>query len=267
MAMPASATARRSSGHRTVGHIERLVSTPQLSTVDPVRWDIGAVSPNLRYRREGPGLEFDRVTFFTDAVFAIAMTLLVVEVGVPESIDGASGDAGALLETLRDKVPLLAAFFLGCFIIGAYWTAHHRFMAQLKAVDLRFVFLTVVYLTFIALLPFPIGLIGEFPENPISVVALAITAAAVSTMEAVLFRHAWRNKLLRDDVPRDAFRWMLAMSLSPVALFLLSLPVAFVATWLAVLVWGLSIPVQTVLDRRRPASVDLYLDPHRESGR
>ena len=258
--MPASATPSRANGQRIVGHIERLVSTLQLSTVGGVRWDSDAVvSPTIRYHREGPGLEFDRVTFFTDAVFAIAMTLLVVEVGVPEALDGADTDPGALLAELRDKVPLIAAFFLGCFVIGSYWAAHHRFVARLAVVDLRFVFLTVVYLSFIALLPFPTGLVGEFPQNPISIVAFAVNMAAVSTMEAVLLSHAWRNKLLSQDMPRDAFRWMLTMSLSPVALFVLSLPVAFIATWLAVLVWALSIPVQGFLNRRRPASADVYL--------
>jgi uncharacterized membrane protein len=260
--MPASATPSRASGQRIVGHIERLVSTPQLSTVGRVRWDSGPV-PVMRYRREGTGLEFDRVTFFTDAVFAIAMTLLVVEVGVPEALDGRSGDPGALLDVLREKVPLLAAFFLGCFVIGSYWTAHHRFMARMAAVDPGFAFLTVVYLTFIALLPFPTGLVGEFPQNPISIVAFAVTMGAVSTMEAVLFRYAWRHKLLTEDLPRDAFRWLLAMSLSPVVLFALSLPVAFISTGLAVLVWALSIPVQMVLNRRRPEGAELYLDPQR----
>ncbi|HJY24403.1 MAG TPA: TMEM175 family protein [Actinomycetes bacterium] len=143
------------------------MSTLQLSRVGGVRWDSGAVvSPTIRYQREGPGLEFDRVTFFTDAVFAIAMTLLVVEVGVPEALDGADTDPGALLAELRDKVPLIAAFFLGCFVIGSYWAAHHRFVARLAVVDLRFVFLTVVYLSFIALLPFPTGLVGKYPAEP-----------------------------------------------------------------------------------------------------
>jgi uncharacterized membrane protein len=94
--------------------------------------------------------------FFTDAVFAIAMTLLVVEIGVPDPIEGAAADdPAALLDVLGDKLPLLAAFFIGCFVIGSYWAAHHRFLSMLAAVDRTFVILTVVYLAFVALLPFP----------------------------------------------------------------------------------------------------------------
>jgi uncharacterized membrane protein len=213
----------------------------------------------VRYAREGAGLEFDRVSFFTDAVFAIALTLLVVEVGVPEMVDGASDDPAVLVEALQEKLPLLAAFFLGCLVIGFYWSAHHRFMANLRAVDQGIVLLTIIYLTFVALLPFPIGVLGEFPRNPISFVAFAVNMGAVSTIEAVLFAHAWRQRLLRQELPRDVYRWMLQMSLLPVLFFAVSLPVAFVVPWLAVVVWGLSLPLQAYWTRRSPAGAAEYL--------
>jgi uncharacterized membrane protein len=99
--------------------------------------------------------------FFTDAVFAIAMTLLVAEIGVPETIAGAADDPAALFEAFQDRGPRIFAFFLGCYVIGSYWAAHHRFMAWVEAVDRGFVALTVVYLSFVALLPFPTGVLGD----------------------------------------------------------------------------------------------------------
>jgi hypothetical protein len=69
----------------------------------------------------------------------------------------------------------------------------------LAAVDRGFVALTVVYLSFVALLPFPTGVLGEFADNPISVVAFAVNMGAVSTMEAVLFSHARRRRLFREE--------------------------------------------------------------------
>lgn len=80
-------------------------------------------------------------------------------------------------------------------MIGSYWLAHHRFMSWLDEVDRGFVALTVVYLSFVALLPFPTGVLGEFGDNPISVVAFAVNMGAVSAMEAVLFSHARRRRL------------------------------------------------------------------------
>jgi uncharacterized membrane protein len=140
-----------------------------------------------------------------------------------------------MLDALGDKGPLIFAFFLGCYVIGTDWAAHHRFMTWLAAVDRGFVALTVVYLSFVALLPFPTGVLGEFGENPISVVAFAVNMGAVGTMETVLFSHARRRHLFREELPEEVYRWALRTSLLPVLLFALSLPVAFVRPWLAVL--------------------------------
>jgi uncharacterized membrane protein len=214
---------------------------------------------STRYPRRGENGDFDRVVYFTDAVFAIAMTLLVVEIGVPEQVPGTGDDPAALLDALGDKLPLLFAFFLGCWVIGSYWVAHHRMMSWLGAVDRGFVGLTVVYLSFVALLPFPTGVLGEFGRNPISVVAFAVNMAAVSAMEVVLFSHARRRRLLREEWPTEVVRWYLRAALSPVLMFAVSVPVAFAAPWLAIALWFLAIPLGMLLNRSRPAGAGRYV--------
>src|SRR5262245_19393656 len=87
-------------------------------------------TPDRRYRRRSEELEFDRVAFFSDAVFAIAMTLLVVGIGIPH--EAKLGDA------LSGKDAEIFSFFLSFLVIGYYWLEHHRFFSQLRAVDLRF---------------------------------------------------------------------------------------------------------------------------------
>jgi uncharacterized membrane protein len=215
--------------------------------------------PSTRYPRPSERDDFGRVMYFTDAVFAIAMTLLVVEIGVPETIEGASDDPAALLGAFADKGPLIFAFFLGCYVIGFYWAAHHRFMSWLDAVDRGFVLLTVAYLAFVALLPFPTGVLGEFGENPVAVIAFAVNMGAVSSMETVLFSYARRRRLFREELPADVYRWAVGSSLLPVLLFALSIPVAFIAPWLAIAMWLLAIPLQWVWARYRPAAAGRYL--------
>ena len=87
----------------------------------------------VRYTRHGDGLEFERVAFFTDAVFAIAMTLLIVAVAVPALTDSTSGSD--LLGALNDKGVEFLAFFIGFVVLGFYWLANHRFFAYLGAVS------------------------------------------------------------------------------------------------------------------------------------
>jgi hypothetical protein len=101
--------------------------------------------------------------------------------------------------------------------------------------------------------------LGEFGENPISVVAFAVNMGAVSGMATVLFSHARRRRLFREELPEDVYRWALGSSLLPVLGFALSIPIAFVAPWLAIAMWLLAIPLQLVWTRYRPAATGRYL--------
>ena len=134
--------------------------------------------------------------------------------------------------------------------------ALHPLLSALTGFNLA---LTVVYLAFVALLPFPTGVLGEFGSNPVSAVAFAANMIAVSVMEAVLFRHARRRGLLRKEWPEEVYRWTMLASLSPVVMFALSVPVAFVSAQLAVVLWFLAIPLGRLLDRRRPEGSEQYL--------
>ena len=194
--------------------------------------------------------EFSRILAFSDGLFAIAMTLLVVGIGVPTLTDGA--DEGELLEAFRDLRHEVISFFISFAVIGRYWVAHHQFFALLRAMDYRLVWLNLLYLGFIAFLPFPTGVLGTYFENPISVATYALAVAVVSGLEVVLFRHAYRSRLLAREMPERVYRWGAVASLRPVVFFLLSMPLAFLSSTAAVACWFLTVPVQVVLDRRRP---------------
>jgi uncharacterized membrane protein len=199
-----------------------------------------------RYTRES--VEFGRVLSFSDGLFAIAMTLLVVAIGIPTLSDGDS--VNELAEALNDLSPELISFFISFAVIGRYWVAHHLFFAQLDAMDRGLIALNLIYLAFIAFLPFPTALLGEYFENPLSVVIYAVNVGLVSGMEVVLFRHAHRKGLLSAKLPVEVYRWGAAMQLFPVAFFLASIPVAFLNTGVAVAMWVVSGPLGALVNSR-----------------
>ncbi|MGZ5311939.1 MAG: TMEM175 family protein [Solirubrobacterales bacterium] len=203
------------------------------------------------------GVEFARVVNFSDGLFAIAMTLLVIGIEVPDLSDEVS--VGALADALGDNSASFVSFLISFLVIGRYWIAHHRFFSLLREMDQGLVWLNLIYLLFVAFLPFPTALLGNFFENPLSIAVYAVTVAIVSGMEVVLFRHAHRAGLMFRPIPADVYRWSSAMSLSPVASFLLSIPVAFVDTSLAVAVWFAAVPFQIAADRFKPETADEYL--------
>jgi uncharacterized membrane protein len=200
--------------------------------------------------------EFTRVLAFSDAVFAIAMTLLVVGIEVPELSETDSVDE--LAGALNDDLPSFISFVISFLVIGRYWVAHHSFINRLAAIDARLIGINLIYLLFIAFLPFPTVLLGTYFENPLSVAVYAITVAIVSGMEVVLFSHAAHKGLMDEPMPDAVYRWGTTLSLSPVIFFLASIPVAFLDTGLAVAVWFLGIPFQIVADRFKPERADEF---------
>ncbi len=202
-------------------------------------------------------VEFGRTLAFTDGLFAIAMTLLVVDLAVPVLHD--TGSVHELADKLNNDSAKFVSFFISFAVIGRYWLAHHQFISLLKAMDQAFLGLNLLYLAFIAFLPFPTALLGEYFSNPLSIVIYAVSVAVVSGMEVVLFRHAYRAGLLRRQPTREVYRFGTVASLSPVLFFLISIPFAFISTTLAVCIWFLTIPFGILAERWAPEGSDELL--------
>jgi uncharacterized membrane protein len=196
------------------------------------------------YERHSKGLEFDRVAFFSDAVFAIAMTLLVVGIGIPHVADG------NLSRALGDKDLEIFSFFLSFVVIGFYWLGHHQFFATLQRVDRRFMEINLIYLAAIAFMPFPTAMVGQYGSQEIAVVLYAVALAVASTLEACLLWRAHLKGFMRVRFTDEGFRWAILASLAPVVVFLVSIPVAYACSpqW-ALYTWILIFPLEYVIDR------------------
>jgi uncharacterized membrane protein len=136
-------------------------------------------------------------------------------------------DAGDLWSALGDVRPNIITFFVSFAVIGNFWLAHHRFVSRLRAISRQVMFATMAYLAFVAFLPFPSAILGSYTENPVGVAFFAVAVSLVSAMEAVLFWLAWRGALLTQDMSPAGFRWTMLAALVPVAMFLVSVPIAF----------------------------------------
>lgn len=199
-------------------------------------------------------LEFGRVLAFTDGVVAIALTLLVLNLQLPAP----GGDAGTvdvwrLVGGLGDQ---LFAFGLSFVIIGFYWISHHRFAAQLGAVDLPMLLWTMVFLAAIVLIPFQSDVIGFYGDNPRAIALYAGWFALLSAVDGAGVVVAWRRALLTVRPGPAQLRFWLAIRLLPGAVFLASIPIALsvsvgAAQWSWVLIWPLSALAGRVLDPAR----------------
>ena len=200
-----------------------------------------------------------RLEAFGDGVFAIAITLLVLEIAVPVL------RGGSLLHGLARQWPSFLAYLISFFSIGVVWIAHYGVTRSLRGVDEIFLRLNLLFLFFVAFLPYPTKLVAEFLTEPeqerVAVTVYSLTLLVISvTLRVLWFYAAEDRRLLADDISGEqvasrntTLTPVLAVYLAAVALGLL-VPQAAVAV-LALAVIYLATPgraIYRLLHRRHP---------------
>ena len=105
--------------------------------------------------------QLERMILFSDAVFAIAITLLVIEIKVPE-IEKEHLSEAALLHELAKLIPKFFGFMISFMFIGIYWRVHHRLFGYVINYDARLLMLNLLFLFAIALMPFSTAFYSEY---------------------------------------------------------------------------------------------------------
>jgi uncharacterized membrane protein len=104
-----------------------------------------------------------RLEAFTDGVYAIVITLLILNIRIPEVRPDELGAA------LSGMLPQVFTYVLSFFVIALYWFSHHRVAQQVKQIDGTFVWLNMIWLLFVTIMPFPTALLGQYPLRPIPI--------------------------------------------------------------------------------------------------
>lgn len=182
---------------------------------------LGSTGANMDEAHHSSQLE--RLTFFSDAVFAIAMTLLVIEVKVPEI--HAMSDA-ALGQALLMQFPNYIGFVISFIVVGRFWVGHHRVMGLLKATSPRLIWANLIFLLVIAFMPFPTAVLSEYVQLRVAVGLYTGWLMLLGLANRWVIATALKDQaLLRDDVDRTERHAILRASWTSPALG----AVAFVA--------------------------------------
>jgi uncharacterized membrane protein len=193
------------------------------------------------------GIVLERVIFFSDAVFAIAITLLVLDVRLP---DAGNTDAG-FVDALRTVAPSLAAFALSFAVIAAFWIGHMRTFRAIIRTTPALVALNIVFLAFIALLPFPTAALARDGNLRSAAVLYAVYGLVTASLSTLLWFYAASiGKLLSPLItPKQARFVTLRAAAVPIG-FAISIPVALVVgPYAAEAVWILTFPVRALVVR------------------
>ncbi len=148
-----------------------------------------------------PSFRTTRTEAFSDGVFAIAITLLVLEIGVP---DGAGDD---LLGALVDQWPSYLAYIVSFASIGAVWFAHTVITECLHHTTKVFVRLNLLLLLVVSFLPFPTRLLAEYIGDPqparVAATVYGINLLLTSLLVSALWRYAVHAGLVRRDLATE----------------------------------------------------------------
>lgn len=177
------------------------------------------------------GVELGRLELFSDAVFAIAITLLVLELKVPEP--EAVRVAGGLGAALVHEIPKFAAFFISFVVIGNYWILHHRMFHYVRRCDEGLVVLNLVPLLFVAFLPFPVALFGSFRRDPVAIGWYATFVALTGLGLNLLWWYvSAKRRLVAPDLDRRVVNYVQFRAAAVPVVFTVTMPFAFAyPTW------------------------------------
>jgi uncharacterized membrane protein len=181
-------------------------------------------------RREENEVEFARIVAFSDGVFSIAITLLVlgltIDPGIPHD---------ELAHVLFDQWENLLSYAISFAVIARFWLNHHRFFGEVTAFDGRLIALNMVYLAFVVLIPFSSQVLGEYGGLTPSVVLYSANLAAVVLVSFWMITDARRAGLttIDDRTQREGT----ARAIFIASVFLVSIPIAFLDASITPFFW------------------------------
>jgi uncharacterized membrane protein len=180
-----------------------------------------------------------RLEAFSDGVIAILITIMVLELKVPENHD---------LDALAPLVPKLLSYLLSFVFLGIYWNNHHHLLQAARHVDGRVLWANLHLLFWLSLTPFVSAWMGEthFADWPVAVYGMVLLLAALAyyiLSRALIALHGG-DSVLASAVGRDV------KGIASIMIYLIAIALAFVNPWIAVALYVLVAVMWLVPDRR-----------------
>jgi len=176
------------------------------------------------------GLSFERVVFFSDAVFAIVITLLVLELKVPHLTDHSES---ALRGALVGLLPRVAGFVISFLIIGLMWIEHHRIFRYIADYDLGLLWRNLLLLLCVSFVPFPTALFSENFWSRTAFILYTASFGGVAIAKYWIWRHAMAARLVKPDLTPEFEKRIARRSLAVPLACLLAILLSFISIVLA----------------------------------
>lgn len=169
-----------------------------------------------------------RLEAFSDGVFAIVITLLILDIKIPDV------QPSALPAALLNIIPQLLTYILSFFIVGLYWHMHHQVATQIKRIDGAFIWLNLLWLLFVSVLPFPTALLGRYSLQPVPLTIYGVNLILVNITGLVILVYIKNHPVLRFQPMSSAeLRATIPIYVAVNSLYMLAIGAAWFFPWLS----------------------------------
>lgn len=205
--------------------------------------------------------QLERMILFSDAVFAIAITLLAIELKVPE-FDKHTATDQLLYEKLAEMIPKFMGFLVSFFVIGMYWTFHHKLFGYVTGYTRNTLSLNLAFLLAVVLMPFSTSFYTQYLLQPVKapVIIYVLNISFIGITNLLLWMHVNNPRnAISPGIPSNERKYYIFRSISiPIIFIIIALIYFFVNSKVAV--W---IPLLIPLITRRIRKVMLKKTPER----
>lgn len=140
----------------------------------------------MEVKEHRKNLQLERIILFSDAVFAIAITLLIIELRLPEMPNRSNR---ALINALLHTIPHFISFIMSFMIIGIYWVSHHKMFSYVVNYDARLMWLNLLLLFFIVLMPFSSAVYGVYTTLTVAFILYVFNILMLAVFIFLLYNH------------------------------------------------------------------------------
>ncbi len=196
-------------------------------------------------------METKRIEALADGIFAIAMTLLILEIHIPEIHNASTSE---LFQELSRMIPQFASFFISFLILGISWIGHHNQFKFIKKSDRVFLWLNILYFMFISVIPFSAGFLGHYTTNEASIIVYSLNLTLVGIVLFLHWNYAVSHKLTEGEISAKFMTHVNIRILIGPVVYLLAIGVSFVNVYVSLFIFLIPALFQIF-----PGAVDEFL--------
>lgn len=196
----------------------------------------------------------DRVNNFSDAIFAIAITLLVLEIKVPTADEVHQLGVDGLL---MKRIPNFIGYVVSFFVTALYWRNHLQLFQYVKSIDDRLFWLNLWLLFFVVIMPFSTALYSYFFGHDNAFIFYTLNLAAIGFMSYTMAAYVIKKEVIAAQLGTIQSQWMKNRILIGPVIFLLSVPLIWISPWIGRLGFLMIFIVQAIADRRIKKRIQL----------